>query len=142
FTVEAYALDNSVTNKIKFSQALADREAPGFSITNAIDGETEKGGWTPAVTPDRRNQNHSAIFECAEPFGFPGGTRLLITIHQKFEAKDGVDKDTKLDCHMLGCLRLSATTAPAPLKMEPLSPEQRRLLATPAAERSPEDRRR
>jgi len=54
------------------------------------------------VTPDGRNQNHVAIFESAEPFGFPGGTRLLITVHQKFDGKDGVDKDTKLDCHMLG----------------------------------------
>ena len=41
FTVEAYAQNNpTVTNKVKFSRALADAEAPGFSITNAIDGNT------------------------------------------------------------------------------------------------------
>src|SRR5262249_43083834 len=61
FTVEAYPIDNSVTNKIAFSRALADREASGFSITNAIDGVTEKGGWTPSITPDHRNENHYAI---------------------------------------------------------------------------------
>ena len=51
-TCEAYALTNAtVTNKIKFRRALADAEAPGFSITNAIDGNTEKGGWTASTFP-------------------------------------------------------------------------------------------
>ncbi|MEY2429800.1 MAG: hypothetical protein QOJ40_2685, partial [Verrucomicrobiota bacterium] len=132
FTAEASALTNStVTNKIKFRRALADEEAPGFSITNAIDGITDKGGWTPAVTPDRRNLDHRAVFECEEPVGFPGGTRLLITIHQSF------DSDTKLDCHMLGCLRLSATTNTTPLKVDPLSPEERKILALRPDQRSP-----
>jgi len=141
FTVEAYPLDGTVTNKIKFRRALADQEAPGFSITNTIDGDTEKGGWTPAITPDRRNQNHTAIFECEEPFGFAGGTRLWLTIHQKYDGKDGVDKDTKLDSHMLGCLRLSATTETPALKVDPLSPELRSLLAVPLEKRSPAQKR-
>src|SRR6266705_4521270 len=37
FTVEAYPLDGSVTNKIKFRRAVADREAAGFSIASSID---------------------------------------------------------------------------------------------------------
>ena len=132
FTVEACALNNpTVTNKIKFRRALADEEAPGFSITNAIDGNTEKGGWIPAVTPDRRNMDHRAVFECEEPIGFPGGTRLLMTIHQAFDA------DTKLDCHMLGCMRLSATTAATPLEVDPLSPGERKILGFGPDKRSP-----
>src|SRR5208337_3799306 len=86
FTVEAWAMDHpAVTNKIKFRRALADQEAPGFSVTNAIDGVTDKGGWTAALTPDRRNQNHCAVFECAKPVGFAGGTRLLFTLHSTFD---------------------------------------------------------
>ncbi len=136
FTVEAYALTNAtVTNKIKFRRALADAEAPGFSVTNAIDGNTEKGGWTAALTPDRRNQDHRAVFECEEPVGFPGGTRLQITIYESF------DSESKLDCHMLGCFRLSATTNPAPLKVDPLTAAQRNWLAIPAGQRCPEQRR-
>jgi hypothetical protein len=132
FTAEASALTNStVTNKIKFRRARADEEAPGFSITNAIDGITDKGGWVPALTPDRRNLDHRAVFECEEPIGFAGGTRLLITIHQSF------DSDTRLDCHMLGCLRLSATTNPTPLKVDPLSPGERDILALRPDQRSP-----
>jgi mono/diheme cytochrome c family protein len=135
FVVEACALhDPTVTNRIKFRRALADQQAPGFSITNAIDGNTEKGGWTPALSPDRRNQNHLAVFECAEPIGFPGGTRLLFTLHENF------DGDSKLDCHLLGCLRLSATTRGAPLKADPLSDRQRSVLAVAPAQRTPEQR--
>src|SRR5438128_1752094 len=116
FTCETYALHNpTVTNQVKFRRALADMEAPGFSITNAIDGGTEKGGWTAATVPVRRNTEHRAVFECAEPIaGFPGGTRLHIAIYQKHGSGDGhsgeLDKETKLDCHTLGRFRLSATT--------------------------------
>ena len=138
FTVEASPLDGSKTNQIKFRRALADQEAPGFSITNAIDGDMDKGGWCPALTPDERNQNHYAVFECQEPCGFPGGTRLLITLHQQ---AGGGDKETKLDCYMLGCLRLSATTDSAPLKIDPLTAGQRALLAIPAPQRSVDQKR-
>src|SRR5205814_5705321 len=116
FTCETYASHNpTVTNQVKFRRALADLEAPGFSITNAIDGGTEKGGWTAATVPVRRNAEHRAVFECAEPIaGFPGGTRLHITIYQKHGSGDGhsgeLDKETRLDCHTLGRFRLSATT--------------------------------
>jgi len=135
FTVEAFALDQpTVTNKVKFRRALADEEAPGFSVTNAIDGNTDKGGWSPALTPDHRNRNHRAVFECEEPISFPAGTRLQFTIHET------MDGDTKLDCHMLGCLRLSATTKAAPLTVDPLSSEQRKWLAIPAEKLSPEQR--
>jgi hypothetical protein len=75
------------------------------------------------------------VFECAEPVGFPGGTRLLITLHETFDA------ESKLDCHMLGCFRLSATTDPAPLRVDLLSPAQRQLLATPVLQRSAEQNR-
>lgn len=137
FTVEAYALHNpTVTNKVRFRRAAADMEAEGFSIANAIDGKTDKGGWTPALTPDRRNQEHRAVFECEEPIaGFSGGTRLLVTIHET------MDGDTKLDCHMLGCFRLSATTDSTPLKVDPLSPAQRALLAIPPEQRTAEQQR-
>jgi len=70
FTVEAYAVNNpTVTNKIKFRRAVADMSAPGMNITNAIDGNVKKGGWTPCANPDHKNENHVAVFECDQPFG-------------------------------------------------------------------------
>lgn len=146
FTAETFALENpTVTNKVKFRRAVADEEAPGFSVTNAIDGNTEKGGWTPTRTPEHRNENHFAVFECDQPLNLARGTRLLITLHQSFEGDDknhGLDVESKLDCHLLGSFRLSATTDPGPLTADPLSPEERRLLKTPSAQRNHEEQRR
>jgi uncharacterized protein DUF1553/uncharacterized protein DUF1549/cytochrome c len=147
FSVEAYPMTEPVeTNKIKFVRALADAEAPGFSITNAIDGNTEKGGWSGDFGPLRRNQERRAVFECADPItGFPGGTRLLITLHETHSNGDGhsgaPDKESKLDCHMIGRFRLAVTTRAAPLRVDPLLPLQRKLLTIPAAQRSPQQQR-
>jgi hypothetical protein len=145
FTAESYSLENpTVTNKIKFRRAVADEEAPGFSATNAIDGNTEKGGWTPTTIPERRNQNHFALFECDQPVDLPKGTRLLITLDQTFNGDDknhGLDVDSKLDCHLLGSFRLSATTDPAPLNLDPLTPGERKILDIPSSQRTPEQKR-
>lgn len=126
---------STITNKIKFRSAVADSAAPGFNINNAIDGNTDRNGWTPAATPDRRNQNHTAVFECQEPVGFPGGTKLEFTIHES------MDKESKLEAHSLGCFRLSATTSAGPLKVSPLTAEQRKLLAIAPEKRTPEQQR-
>jgi hypothetical protein len=145
FTAETYALENpAVTNKIKFRRALADMEAPGFGVTNAIDGNTEKGGWTPTTTPEHRNENHYAVFECQNPLDLTGDARLQITVYQSFNGDDknkGLDADSKLDCHLLGSLRLSATTDPLPSLVDRLSPEQRALLAIPVEKRTAEQKR-
>jgi mono/diheme cytochrome c family protein len=134
FTVEAYPLTNpTVTNKIKFRRAIADRSAPGMNITNAVAGNSEKGGWTPCATPDHKNENHVAVFECEEPFGFPEGTRLAISMDEKF------DKESKVLSYMLGCFRLSVTTNPGPLAVEPLTSAQRKALAASTGKRSPDD---
>ncbi len=134
FTVEACAAGNpTVTNQVKFRRALADAEPEGFSITNAIDGDTSKGGWSNEFGPSRRNHERRAVFECAEPLaGFPGGTKLLFTLYMR-----GL-KDTKLECATIGRLRLSVTTRPGPLAVDPLTPAERGLLAIPAERRAPE----
>jgi hypothetical protein len=147
FTAEVYAITNAtVTNKIVFRRALADVEAPGFSVTNAIDGNTEKGGWTAAAVPVRRNAEHRAVFECAEPIkGFEGGTRLKVSIYQKHSNGDGhsgaLDKESGLDSHALGRFRISATTAAPPLTVDPLTKEQRTLLARSGASRISDEKR-
>jgi mono/diheme cytochrome c family protein len=147
FTCEAYAQTNAnVTNKIQFRRALASVEAPGFSVTNAINGNIDKGGWTAATVPVRRNTEHRAVFECEEPIaGFEGGTRLKFTVYQKHSSGDGhtgeLDKESKLDCHAFGRFRLSATTRPVPLTVDPLTPAQRKLLAVSVEQRTPEQKR-
>jgi hypothetical protein len=138
FTCEAYAMTNAtVTNKIHFRRALASAEAPGFGITNAIDGKTDKGGWTASLFPVLKNKEQRAVFECAEPIPqFPGGTRLQFTIFQKHDLKDA-----GLENHTFGHFRISATTNAAPLSVDPLSTEQRKLLVIAPAQRTAEQQR-
>jgi len=48
FTCEAYAIKNpTVTNKVTFTAPSRIWKHPVFAATNMIDGNTEKGGWTP-----------------------------------------------------------------------------------------------
>lgn len=147
FTAEAYAITNvTVTNKIVFQRAIADQEAAGFAATNAIDGNTDKGGWTAATVPVRRNSEHRIVFECKEPIaGFEGGTRIKFTAYQKHSSGDGhsgaLDKESGLDCHAFGRFRISATTAATPLRVDPLTPAQRALLARTGASRTTDEKR-
>ena len=105
-------------------------------MTNAIDGDTSKGGWANGFSPSRQNHERRAVFECAEPFaGFPGGTKLVFTLYMR-----GL-KEAKLDCATIGRIRLSATAQEGPLAVDPLSAAQRKLLAISTGERSPEQTR-
>jgi len=136
FVVEASPLHQpAVTNHIHFRRASADQEAPGFEAAKAIDGKTDRGGWTAATSPDRRNLTHHAVFEPDGPVGFPGGTRLHFSIHQSW------DGDSKLSCHMLGCLRVGLTTNAGPPAADPLTPQERELLAIPRGSRSAAEQR-
>jgi mono/diheme cytochrome c family protein len=147
FTAEAYARTNAtVTNKVVFRRVLADLEAPGFSVTNAIDGNTDKGGWTAVAVPVRRNSEHRAVFECGEPIkGFEGGTRIRFTIYQKHSSGDGhsgaLDKESGLDSHAFGRFRISATAGTTPLTVDPLTKEQRGLLTRTGASRTSDEKR-
>jgi hypothetical protein len=137
FVCEVYAATNAtVTNKIKFRRALASAEAPGYSITNVMDGDTDKGGWTASILPVLKNAEQRAVFECEDQIpSFPGGTRLQFTIFQKHGAKEA------LDCHAFGRFRLSATTNASPLKVDPLTAAQRKWLAIAPTDRTPEQQR-
>ncbi|MSU34814.1 MAG: DUF1553 domain-containing protein [Pedosphaera sp.] len=119
----------ATTNRIRFTRALADGWAEGGDITNAIDGNTTNGGWHTGFTFGRRNAERRAVFECEKSFGFPGGTRLLVTLFSK-------PKDSKLSNFQIGRVRLSATTQAGPLQVDPLSERQRAILAVPAGART------
>jgi len=123
--------DPTKTNKAAFKSATADMSQKDFPIAAAIDGiNTNKIGWGADGGPGRRNQDHRAVFEAKEPIGFPEGTLLTFHMEQLFGSE-----------HTIGRFRLSATTGPAPLKADPLSPEFRRTLAIPAEKRAKEQQR-
>jgi len=124
----------ATTNKVVFTRALADAALPGFEATNAIDGITTNVGWAVDLGPGRRNQERRAVFEAGQPAGFPGGSRFLITLHSKV-------KDAKVSNQIIGRVRLSVTTNAVPLRVDPLSAPQRRLLALPSPQRPVEEQR-
>lgn len=130
----------ATTNRVKFARAVADVEAPGLPARLMIDGIITNGGWGPGFTKGRRNQERRAVFEAERPFGFPGGARFLITLHSK--PGEGLNNNSdKVSSFIPGRFRLSATTDAGPLAADPLSEKQRAILAIPAVDRSPEQRR-
>jgi hypothetical protein len=100
---------------------LADFDQAGWTVSMAIDGNPATAwGIHPAV-----GRPHQAVFTCREPVGGPGGTRLTFTLEQ-----------THGGGHLIGRLRLSVTTAAAPVRLAPLPGDVTTLLATPVAKRS------
>jgi hypothetical protein len=108
-------------------KAAADFSQDGFPIANAIDGNHDTG-W--AVAP-AFGKSHVAVFETKEPLGFPEGTVLTFTLDQRFAGK----------LHNVGKFRLSVTTAKPPIPLEDaLPPALVKILVTPAAKRTPEQK--
>ncbi len=111
--------DPTKTNKIVFTNATADFSQPGFPVTTAIDNDiTNKLGWGGEDLPGKRNRNHVAVFELKDPIGFDGGTDIKFDLKQVFGGQ-----------HTIGRFRISAISDKRSLRADPLSKEQRQLLA-------------
>lgn len=115
------------TNRVALRRAIADYEEPGFPASALLDGVTTSGGWTSALNAGRRNEERRVVFEAERTVGFPGGTRLLITVHAKL-TDDLQGRHDRVSNFIPGRLRLSATTGSGPLTVDPLSESQRRRL--------------
>jgi hypothetical protein len=67
----------------------------------------------------------AAVFEFAQPIAFDGGTALTFILEQNHGGG-----------HLIGRLRLAVTTAPRPVRLDPLADAVARALAEPAERRS------
>ena len=117
----------ATTNQIVFRRALADWEAPESPASKMIDGVTTNGGWASATSPGRRNEERRAVFEAEKPFGFEGGTRLLITLNCKPPGGLNVSGG-KVSNYLIGHVRFSLTTQEGTLAVDPLSERQQALV--------------
>src|SRR5205823_5083282 len=72
---------------------------------------------------------HQAVFELKEPLGSGSGATLTFILAQNHGGG-----------HLIGRLRLSVTTNPPPISINPLPEDVARALAIPASRRSPEQR--
>ncbi|MBL9172326.1 MAG: PSD1 domain-containing protein [Verrucomicrobiales bacterium] len=142
---ELAALPPGATNAppatpIRFTRAVADAEGPLFPASAMVDGVVTNGGWASALTRGRRNDEHRAVFQAEKPFGFDGGTRLLITVHSK--PGDGLTaNDSRLSNYIPGRLRLSTTADSGTLTVDPLNARQREFLSQGAAALTADQRR-
>jgi hypothetical protein len=94
-----------------------------------VNTNRKRGSWAVNAMSDKVRRPRHAVLKAAQPFGFPGGTRITLRIDQL----DGTIGQG------LGRFRLAATTAPDPAVGAALAARLRPILDTPPAERSPED---
>lgn len=80
---------------VRIAKGEANAEQPNFPIANAFDGKPNTG-WAVHVPNEPTNTRKEAIFHFEQPVGFPGGTRLKVTLSQNY----GND-------HTIGRVRLS-----------------------------------
>ena len=104
-------------------------------VAFAIDGR-EDTAWGIDVGPGRRNVARKAVFVTESPVGYPSGTRLDIYLKQNHGGWNSDDNQN----YNLGRIRLSYTTAPAPVA-DPLPADVRKNLAVPPTRRSAPERR-
>ncbi|HET6251059.1 MAG TPA: DUF1549 and DUF1553 domain-containing protein [Tepidisphaeraceae bacterium] len=108
---------------VDLASARADFDQQGWTIAMSIDRNPASAwGIYPQV-----GQPHVGVYELKKSVGFDGGTTLTFVLEQ-----------THGEGHLIGRLRLSATTAPlpAPLHDSVLPADIAAILDTPAAQRS------
>lgn len=120
--VKSVALKNP---KADFEQG-ANGKGVDFPIAHVLDGNT-KTGWAVA---NKYGVRHVAIFECEVPLTGNGEQTLVF----KFDQQHGQQ-------HTIGKFRLSATTAPPPLRLEGMPEEVIAALKIPAADRNEAERK-
>ncbi|MEZ5299388.1 MAG: DUF1553 domain-containing protein [Verrucomicrobiales bacterium] len=89
---------------VKLAEAKADHAQRDYPVAGALN-PSGGNGWGIHKEGAAMHERRVAAFRAAQPFGFPGGTRLQVKLH--FESKHGG--------HSLGRVRLSATSGPDPV---------------------------
>jgi len=87
------------SNEVRFATARAtfEQNPGGLSVKSALDADRGTG-W--AVDP-KFGMDHAAVFECAEPLGYPDGTRWFVRLEFGLNTR-----------HNIGRPRLSVATDP------------------------------
>jgi Protein of unknown function (DUF1553)/Protein of unknown function (DUF1549)/Planctomycete cytochrome C len=108
---------------VAIAKATADFNQDGWDIIKAIDGNKATAwGIFPQV-----GKPHQAVFEFKRPLKFDGDGILTIQLEQLHGGG-----------HLIGRLRLSVTTKPAPSLAKPLPPDLLALLSVPSERRTKE----
>jgi mono/diheme cytochrome c family protein len=115
FRVQAAPRGNpKALQPVALQNPSADFNQDGWTAAMAIDGNI-RTAW--GIYPEV-GKPHSAVFEFKEPVSCEGGTILTFTLEQQHGGG-----------HLIGRLRLAVTTAPRPVRLDPLSPTVSQILA-------------
>ncbi len=106
--------------------ATADFNQTGWTIEQALD-RNEKTAW--GVHPAEGGA-HQAVFQLNQPLAIPAGAMLAVVLKQLHG-----------EGHLIGRARLSVTDVQPPSRARVLPVEAERILATPAPQRSDDQRR-
>jgi hypothetical protein len=96
--------DPKQARPVKLQVPLADFSQEGLGVDLAVDGDLTNQGTGWAVSPTT-GVSHWATFETKEPVGKPGGTRITIKLHHRFNTPH----------FLIGRFRLSVTRVPRPI---------------------------
>ncbi len=124
--VAAAASPDTPPAPVALQSPTADFNQQSWNVTGAIDGN-EETGW--AIAP-AFGVRHVAIFETAADVGAEGGTTLVFEFVHKYPD----------NTHTLGRFRLSATTAPRPVRIASLPEAIAAIVAVPADQRTQEQK--
>src|SRR4029079_859589 len=109
---------------VTFAQATADFGQKDWGIAKTIDGDKKTGGGFAPLT----YEPHTAVFQAKTPVDLGADAVLTFTLRQDYGQN-----------HNLARIRLSATTAPPPVREFPK--DIHAVLAIEPSERSPEQRK-
>jgi cytochrome c553 len=122
FRVQAAPQRNPAAKQaVVLQNPSADFNQEGWTIAMAIDGNP-RTAW--GIYPEV-GKPHAAVFEFKDPVSFEGGAVLTFTLEQRHGGG-----------HLIGRLRLSATRAPRPVRLDPMPPAVMQALAMPPERRS------
>jgi hypothetical protein len=122
FQVQLFRAGEPEPRRLAIARAVADFDQTGWTIQHALDGNPATG-W--GVNP-QEGQNHSAIFELAEPCVLTPQDRLVVSLHQDHGRQ-----------HVIGRLSLAVTDGPAGDAVV-IPPSIAAILAVPHNSRTPE----
>jgi len=114
------SIRDSQRHVIKFASVAADYSQRNYHINTTIDGKPNTG-W--AVDGPTKKENRAAMFIATKPFGFKGGTDLIVRLHFHFGGHHGI-----------GRFRISFTESASPTLNGTLSIPQ--IAALPSAKRT------
>ena len=124
FEAQVFRPGVALPERVKIRRASADFDQTGYDVTKTLDGDL-KTSW--AIHP-KVGEPHHAVFELASKLALEPGAKLVVML-----------KQFQPGAHLIGRLRLSATSAPASAALA-LPAAAETAFTIPRDQRTPEQR--